>query len=188
MWPYAKNIIQLIISPDHGWEDVAETSSPRRAFKLMTILLIIAALSPLCSLIYLEHPETLVIWQSTIIVFAAFWATFFVGEFVLGMFLHTLSEDEELNDSIRSFCAYVTGLLSLQVIIDSMLPIPVAILQLWPIYVVIIIWRGMRFFDIPEKHTGKFLLLTVPSLILPSQIIIRLFYSNFAQRNSKKSI
>lgn len=181
MWPYAKNIIQLIFSPDHGWEDVAATSSPRRAFNLMTVLLVIAALSPLITLLYGSHAPTLLLWQSTVIIFAAYWATFFLGEFVLGLFLPRIAGGEELKGEIRSFSAYITGLLSLQVIINSLLPVSVAILQLWPIYIVIIIWRGMRLFDLPEEETGKFLLITVPTLILPSQIVLRLFYNAFAQ-------
>lgn len=180
MWPYAKNIIQLIISPDHGWEDVAKSSSPTRAFRLMTILLIIAAISPLCRLFYVDHFSTLLIWQSTVIVFAAYWATFFIGEFVLGLFLPTVSDLDETEDRIRSFCAYITGLLALQVILESVIPIPVAILQLWPIYVVVIIWRAMDFLKVSEQATGKYFLITIPALILPAQIILRIFYSSFS--------
>lgn len=179
MWRYAKNLIQLIFSPDHGWEDIATSSSPSRAFKLMTVLLIVAAVSPLCRLLYVNHTSTLLICQSTVIIFAAFWATFFIGEFVLGLFLPQISDLENTRDRIRSFCAYITGLLSLQVILESVLPIPVAILQLWPIYVVVIIWRAMSFLKVTEAHTGMFFLITIPALILPSQIILRIFYSNF---------
>lgn len=181
MWPYAKNIIQLVFAPDKGWEDVAATSSPRRAFRFMTMLLAVAALSPLCNLLYSSDVPRLLLWQSTVIIFTAYWSTFFIGEFVLGMFLPTDDDYNVTHATIRSFTAYITGILSIQVIIDSVLPLPVAILQLWPVYVVIIIWRGMSFFDLPERLTGRFLLVTVPPLILPSQIILRVFYSNFAQ-------
>ncbi len=180
MWPYAKNLIQLIISPDHGWEDIAISSSPRRAFKLMTIMLIVAAVSPLCRLLYIDHSSTLLIWQSTVIIFAAFWATFFIGEFALGMLLPQISDIDNPKDRIRSFCAYITGLLSLQTILESVIPIPVAILQLWPIYVVVIIWRAMAFLQVSERETGKYFLITIPALILPSQFILRFFYSSFS--------
>lgn len=181
MWRYTKNIIQLIFSPDHGWDDIAVSSSPSRAYRLMTALLIVAALSPLIQLIYHPDADSLLIWQSVVIIFAAFWSTFFIGEFILGLFLPHISEDEISNGQIRSFTAYITGLLSLKVIIESILPISFAILQLWPIYVVIIIWRGMRFFHLPEQATGKFLLVSIPSLIFPSQIILWVFYNSFAQ-------
>lgn len=182
MWPYLKNIIQLVFSPDHGWEDVAKSSSPQRAFKFMTVMLAIAALSPLCNLLYPECPPKLAIFQSIVIIFASYWATFFIGEFVLGNFLPRGNGYNVATDTIRSFTAYVVGLLSIQTIIDSILPLPVTILQLWPIYVVVIIWRGMMsFFNIPETLTGRYLLVTIPALVLPAQIIMRLFFSNFTK-------
>ena len=96
------------------------------------------------------------------------------------MFLPSISDLEETRSLTRSFCAYITGLLSLQTILESVIPIPVAILQLWPIYVVVIIWRAMAILEVPEAHTGKYFIITIPTLILPSQIIIRFFYSTFS--------
>ncbi|MDE6154485.1 MAG: hypothetical protein K2G21_10120, partial [Muribaculaceae bacterium] len=109
------------------------------------------------------------------------WATFFVADFVLTMWLPRLNEgvvDERVS---RLFLCYTVSLLSLQIVLASILPLTFAILELWPNYVVVIMWRAMKVLDLPDKAIGQFLLAVIVAFILPSQLLLRAFNSIILQ-------
>ena len=72
---------------------------------------------------------------------------------------------------------YAISLLTIQTILSMLLPISFAILELWPIYVIIILWRAMKMLDIGTEKTGKYLALIIVAFIVPSQLVMRVFNS-----------
>lgn len=181
MWMFIKNIIQLIISPDNGWDDVSRVADPVRACRGMSWMITVAALSIFIQFFYSGHPSAMVLCQQMVVVLVSLWATFFVGDFVLTMWLPRMNDgvvDERVS---RLFLCYTVSLLSLQIVLASILPLTFAILELWPIYVVVIMWRAMKVLDLPDKATGKFLLAVIVAFILPSQLLLRAFNSIILQ-------
>ena len=181
MWMFIKNIIQLIISPDNGWDDVARGSNPVRARRGMSWMIAVAALSIFIQLFYSGHPAVMVLCQQMIVVFVTLCASYFFSDFILAMWLPRMNDvvvDERMS---KLFIYYTISLLSLQIVLASILPLTFAILELWPIYVVVIMWRAMKVLDLPDKATGKFLLAVIVAFILPSQLLLRAFNSVILQ-------
>jgi len=175
MLAFLKNILQLIISPDNGWEDVVRVSSPRRAMRCMAWIVAVAAMSVFIQLLYSVHNPVMVLCQRSVIIVVSLWATYFIGDFIMTQWLPRINDgmyDERLSWLLPSYAA---SLLSLQVILTNVLPLTFAILELWPIYVVIIMWRAMKVLELPEGATGKYLLVIIVAFIVPSQLLPRLF-------------
>lgn len=177
MWMFVKNIIQLIISPDNGWDDVSRSATPARALRGMICMIAIAAVSVFVRMFYSAHAPGVVMCQQVVSVAVSFIATYFAADFILKAWLPRINEgviDERMS---RLFIYYTMSLLSLQVLFTNLLPLTFAILELWPIYVVVIMWRAMKVLDLPDEATGKYLFMVIVAFILPSQLLMRAFNS-----------
>ncbi len=172
---YLKNIIQLVISPDNGWEDIDADRSSQRAFKGLLWMTGIAALSVFVQLLYAHHIPLVAMFQMVIVVMISYGATYFIGNSVVTSWLPRINGGVSDADRVHLFSAYSVSLLSIQTIVSNLLPITFAILELWPIYTVVIMWRAMAILDISVEATGKYLLAVILGFILPSQLLPRIF-------------
>ena len=177
MWRFYKNIIQLIISPDNGWEDIQQTSRPERATLGAIWMIIVVAVSPLLHFFYMNDVTWLTVVKEAIMIEISMGLTFFIAGMVMNNWIPRLNGGEEVRDKVTIFDAYVTSLLSLQILITNILPLSFAILTLWPVYVAVIMWRGMSFMEIESRCTGKYIAVAILSLIVPSQVLVKLFLS-----------
>lgn len=175
MLVYLKNILQLVISPDNGWEDIDKDRSSIRAFKGLVWMVSIAAISIFIQLFYSRHIPLVAMFQSVIAVLISCWATYVIGRSVMSSWIPRLNGGVADTELVGLLSAYSVSLLSIQIIITDIMPLTFAILELWPIYVVVIMWRGMSVLGIPVEATGKYLLAVILGFIIPSQLLFRVF-------------
>ncbi|MCM1448954.1 MAG: hypothetical protein NC082_01285 [Clostridiales bacterium] len=175
MWTFVKNILQLIISPDNGWEDTVRSNDRAGTVLPMGLVIMVASLSIFVPLLYSTHVTVLEMNQMFVTVNVSLWATYFIADSVMSWVLPRLCDGVYDEHRVRSFTAYTVALLSLQILVSDILPITFAILELWPLYVVIIMWRGMKILDCPQEHTGKYLLVVILAFIATSQLLLRGF-------------
>lgn len=176
MWRFFKNIVQLIISPDNGWEDIKLTSIPARAILGTLWSIAIAAISPWIKLLYNHDTSFIQLIQETIVTGVSFGLGYFLAGILMNTWIPMINGGEDIKDRITVFNSYIISLLSLQVLITSILPLSFAILTLWPLYIMIIAWRAMKFMDIEEKDAGKFMAASFVAVILPAILLNKLFY------------
>ena len=72
---------------------------------------------------------------------------------------------------MSTFVTYSVALSSLQFLVQGVLPFTMAIVQLWPLYVLVIMWRGMDYLGIEHNRTVGYLLVVILSIIVPVQLI-----------------
>lgn len=175
MWTYIKNIFQLIISPDNGWDDIAAAGKSRGDVVSMGWMVMIAAASVFVPLFYTSHSPLLAMCQLFVAVNVSLWATYFIADNALSWVLPRLCDGVYDEKTAGTFTAYSVGLLSLQILLSDILPVTFAILELWPMYVVVIMWRGMKILDCQPAVTGKYLLLVILAFVGTSQLLLRIF-------------
>lgn len=175
MWKFAKNLIELIISPDNGWEDVSRTSEPVHSRMWMSVMIAVASVSCLFPLVYSVHEPVLAMIQRLIAVAVTYSATYVIAMFGLSLWIPRINEGVLDEASLVNLVTYSVSLSVIQVILTNLLPITFAILELWPVYVVIIMWRAMRVMGLDERVTGWYLLAVIVSIVVPSQLILRAF-------------
>lgn len=181
MWLFVKNIVQLIISPDNGWDDIAESASHNRSLVGMAWTIFIAAATVYVQLCYAGHPSGIVLTQLFIGIMVSLWATYFIADFVLVQWLPRLNEGV-LNDSIfKQLLPCSISLLALQPMLNNLLPINFAILELWPLYVLVILWRAMKVLDIDETQTVKYICCMLVAFVIPSRLLLKGFYNFILQ-------
>lgn len=175
MLTFIKNILQLIISPDNGWEDIKNEADSDRAFRGMSWTLVVSALACLIQVFYSGGATIAGQLQLAIVVVVAYWATYYVADFALTVWIPRINEGVIEPRNLKLFICYIVTLLSLQQLFTGLLPLRITILDLWPLYVLVIAWRAMKMLEIDTAKTERFLIINVVSFMLPSQLLIWVF-------------
>ena len=171
-------LIQLIISPGKGWEDIAAVGNEPRKICAGGFypLLGITACSVFIQLLYPLSDTFVASVQQAIITFVRFFISYFLASYVMSIFLKKLVDGGDPNEKkYNTFIIYNLSLLALITIIANCLPMEHPIVQFLPIYVLFVMWTGGRYLVIKVGNEIKFFLLSVISIIVPPYLLGYLF-------------
>lgn len=183
MLRFIRNIFQLIISPEHGWEDIdAELESGaidasdmyRRVFLPM---IAVCSLAAFARLLYPNGPGFLGALQNSIIVFGSLFLAYHIGVYVFSATMDRLRLPEMVASPERErlmvmFCVAVIGVIAL---LGSVIKVSLALIQFLPVYVVFIIWKGARFLQVDEAQIGFYMLMATFSIVGSAYVLGFLF-------------
>lgn len=168
MLQYIKHLIQLLLAPSRGWEDVSESAVPadeiqRRGFYPWTG---IVAASCLLRLFY----DRDITFTGVIMASIAAAGALFVSVFIARIFLDiTLPRyiDSKINVSkVNIFAVYLTGIMGLYSIIGNATPASMTFLNFLPVLSLLIIFRSMKFLGIKDENAVSFIALAAVAVIV----------------------
>lgn len=173
MLHFLKLMVQLILSPTKGWEDIAISADPpRRSFTHGLLPLAgAAALSQFLCLFYFDAPPFGVVFLQAVVVFVSYAITYFIGVSVLSFFLQR-TPDERFR--IELFSAYSTGIMALVGILEGVLPMELTLLQFLPLYVIVVMCCGREFLGVEEKQIFRLAAVATLGNIVPVFLIGKL--------------
>lgn len=174
MWLYIRQLIQLILSPARGWEDISEAAlTPddirRRGFMPW---LGITALSEFIPLAYDPTLTFLVAAESAVAVaggmFVAMYVAGIVFDISLGRFV-----DGTLNLAKGSVLSlYMIGIACMFTILANMLPTTLTIVHFLPLLSVLIIFKSTRFIGVRAGDAMSYLgLAAIVTIALPIAVV-----------------
>lgn len=177
MLTFIKYLIQLIIAPVNGWEDISGDGEKSRhiALRGLSAVLVVVALSSFTALFYKHDVGVVQVVQSAIIIYVLYWVTFFFADFMFTTFLPRITDAPAEEGRVKTYIAYNVAVLSLVTLVTNLLPFTFALIQLLPIYVGIIMWRGTDYLGVPAPVAGKFMILAVATVLIPPVLIGMLF-------------
>lgn len=178
---FLKNLLQLILSPGNGWEDIAtEAQSPERIFMRGYIPLIsLTALSALLMLVYHPAIEPISVIITVLVTFAAYFTAYYIGTLTLNIFIDSAAECHVDDLRCRTFTLYSLGLMALVTITVNCLPVSSGILFFLPLYVAVIMWKAASYLYIAPLRTGMFIIMALCGIMAPVYIILMLFTPDF---------
>ena len=174
---FLKYLIQLIIAPVNGWEDIAGDGNRSRAIAMrgLSITLLIVALTSFTALFYKYDAGVVEVLQAAIVTYVLYWVTFFFADYIFTLYMPGITGSQVEEGQVKTYIAYNVAILSLVTLISNLLPFSFALIQLLPIYVGVIMWRGADYLGVPETKTGKFMMMSVCTVIIPPVLIGMLF-------------
>lgn len=177
MLRFLKSLFQLILSPERGWEDIsAEGTEPRVLLETgLYPLLGVTAASFFLNAVYHSGMQPVYLVQQAIILFIQYFLTFFVAQFVFTSYIHRYISSEVSRKRNDTYIAYGIALLALVSLLHNCIPVNLAIINFLPIYVAVVLWRGVRYMAVLPEKVGKFILLAIGSIIIPPYVIGFLF-------------
>lgn len=174
-------MMQLILSPAHGWEDLLQRArTPEeirsRGFYPLTA---ITSLSVIAGKLY---GGSMTSWAmvpvEALIEFMTFFVGYFVGVFVMSVVMPSLSTSGKGpgENRIHVFVLYCMGLLELIALIQNLVPMSLAIILFLPLYVAFVIWKGGAFLGLNPQHTGLYMVAGCLGVIAPTYVLNYLFH------------
>lgn len=176
MLRYLKHLLQLILSPSNGWEDIGiADDSPRDiTVKGYYPLIFVAALSVAMQGIY-HHVQFINLFLGVIATFVAYFVALFFGFFILSLMAEPNLERSYDEQRANTFVLYTLGLQAVITIILNVLPITSAMLFFLPFYVALIQWKGCRYMGVRNGRTGHFMAVAILGALIPIYIFQFLF-------------
>lgn len=174
---FLRDMIQLILAPVKGWEDVSGDGFDSRELLTRGLIpfLVIVALSVFVRLFYVVDGTFVAALQQCIVCFLKYFASFFLASFVFTIYLPTMVDGGLNMTKCHTFIIYGIGLLALVNFIENIVPVELAIMYIMPVYVLYILWRAIRYMSVTFEGVGRFLIMTLCAVILPPYLIQYLF-------------
>lgn len=173
---YLRLMLQLVLAPSKGWEDVELTApSPRRLFASGLVpLCIFAGVCASLSAWWLSAAGPFVLIMRGVVCTVQYLLTYYLAHALLISSLPRITTDGLIDrDRVSVFATLCVGIMAIIGIIVNAFPMEDIFLFL-PIIVVVIIYRSRRFLSVDRKKTGLLIAFGIVAIILPVFIIGRI--------------
>ncbi len=177
MLKFLGNIIQLIFSPQQGWEDLEENdyrSDGRRGeidirnlyTRCFLPLITFCSLTSLIGIIYDGGPDFLRALQIAIIEFFSLFLSYHLAVYIFSWVMPlivTKEQSDQRRDAIMVL--YCISIIALIFMLSNVIKVNIALLHFLPFYVLFIIWKGANFTGVPQQNIGPFMLMATASVL-----------------------
>lgn len=170
MWQYIRQILQLVLSPTRGWEDISEASVPpdeiqRKGFYPW---IDITALSEFAPLFYDSGRTVFMAFEMAIAVAGAMFAACFIARIVMGMTLGA-HVDGTLNlTKVNTLALYMIGVAGLFQIIANIVPATLTVIHFLPLISLLIVFKAIPYMGVRQDNAMSFLLLAgIATIAIP---------------------
>ena len=170
-------LIQLIISPARGWEDIAaEGDEPRKICSDgFYPLLGVTACSVFIRRFYDVELGVAKMIQDAIITFVEYFVTYFLASFLFSIFLGKVIDGELNEKKYHTFAIYNISLLALIAIVSNCLPMELSIVQFLPVFTIVVMWMGKRYLSVREDKSFTFIFIAAVAILVMPYLLGYLF-------------
>jgi len=175
-------LLNLVLAPTRGWEDVAaarQLDCRRLLLRGLLPLTAVAALSVFARPIYVSGLTFGMLLISAIVVFVKFFLAYYIAMFVLSIFLPSMTSggqgSGDTDNKAGVFIALNLSLLALIEVLSNLLPVELSIIQFLPVYVAVIIWQGRRYLGVIPSRAGHYILMALLAILAPVYILGLMF-------------
>lgn len=170
---YAKQLVQLVLSPSRGWEDIAAADAdPKRvSAQLMMPAFVLAAASDLLCMFFdteLTLGDAVV---NAVVTFVAYFVSFAISVQAFRTRLAKHIDGEPDSGRNLTVIAYTMTLLALSTIVCNFTPISAVISYILPLLVGLVAWRSAAFLRVKPDNEFGFVGFVMMFLALPPVVI-----------------
>lgn len=176
---YLKQMVQLILAPRRGWEDIDSHPATGGDYfrRGLLPLMVVAGMSVFFKMFYQFHPSFGMILIGAVITFMQYYLTFYVGQVLLVTCLPHISVESRIDEQkIASFVDFSLGLMCVIGIFTNFFPLRFTLMEFLPIFVVIVMFNAREFLNIRADRNGSFVGLSIAAIILPIYLMELLFH------------
>ena len=173
---YLRLMLQLVLAPLKGWEDVELTApNPRRLFASGLLpLCVIAGVCASLAAWWLKGGGPFSLIMQGIACCVTYLLTYYIAQAVLIALLPRVTDDGLIDrERVNIFSTLCVGIMAIIGIVINFFPME-HIFQFLPIIVVIIIYRSRRFLCVQKARTGLMIAFGIVAVILPVYILGRI--------------
>lgn len=180
MIEYLKYLLQLILSPGHGWEDLERRNpDPEELLRSgLYPLLGIAAATEFLAFFWERHIELSLVLVRAMIDFGSYFIAIFIAQVILDLYLPRVMHSGLAPDARRVSTMIVCGigLMVIAQIINNCLPWRLILLKFMPIYVGLVLYKGARYMSVGKAGQFQFLCLAGTAIVIVPLALYYLLY------------
>lgn len=174
---YLLGMVQLILSPRRGWEDIAIDNY--QSSKLLTAgympLIIITSLTCLPEYFYSSDVTVVGVIEDMIACFVKFLVSYYIASLFFSLYIPSCTGGELSMNKNNTFILYTLGLLALLDMLMNLLPMVPDMLYLLPVYVFFVMWRGLNYMEVKFDGVLPFMMLNFFAVIVPLFLLTYIF-------------
>lgn len=170
-------MMQLMLSPLRGWEDVAACDSDPAVIVRKGVIpsFVIAALSIFAQLLFHLRLDIVDLLVAACVIFVSYFVTLAFASRVFYAKILKWNPDVD-RERCQTVVAYALGLMALTTTVCNFMPITLGLGYLLPLAITLVVWKAMAYLSIPEAKEYEFLTFEFIVITLPP-ILIQAFYS-----------
>jgi len=171
MLEYLKLMMQLLLVPVRGWEDVSSSSpDPEEMLRRgLYPLMGVAALTEFVSFFYDSQLSLAVVLVRAVIGFGAYFASVFIARLIFDVYLgRELESGEQNRRKTETLIVFAIGIMILFRIIGNCMPSDVNIFKFLPLYLVLILYKAAPYMEVRRDCEFNFLgLASIATVVVP---------------------
>lgn len=170
---YAKQLLQLVLSPSRGWEDIAAANADptQVSAKLMMPCFVVAAASEMLSMLFDADVNLSDAAIDAVVTFVAYFVSFAIAVQAFRTRLGKYIDGEPDKDRNLIVIVYTMTLLALSTIICNFTPISAIISYILPLLVGLVAWKSAPLLQVKQDREFGFAGFVMVFLALPPVII-----------------
>lgn len=174
---FLRNLLQLILSPSLGWEDISGCGTDLAVLQRrgMYPFIALASLSVFVRLIYDPLLSLPVLVVMSLVVFVSYFGCYFLSVVSFKTMFHRYCSHEPSEKKFSTVILYVISLLCLSEVICNAMPVKLGLEYLLPMAVGMIMWKSDVYLSVDEDKDLGFIFFGVVTVILPPLLIQALF-------------
>lgn len=178
MLTFLKYLIQLILSPASGWEDIertapdAETLSRRGLYPLMAL----TAAAEFLTLFYARHAALGEIIMRAVCDFGTYFVSLFIAKLIFELYLGRLCDVKPAPERVALLTVCGIGLMVLVQLLCNCLPWSLVIFKFLPVYVVLVLYKAIPYIGVRKADTMRFVGLSAAAIVAVPLILYYLLY------------
>lgn len=174
---FLRNILQLILAPSRGWEDISSCATDviTLQHKGMYPLIVAAALSVFVRLVYDPSLSLPVLVVMSLVVLVSFFGCYFLSVVSFKSMFYRYCSHGPSEKKYSTVITYIIGLLCLSEIICNAMPVKLGLEYLLPMAVGMIMWKSNVYLSVDEDRDLGFIFFGVVTVILPPLLIQSFF-------------
>ena len=171
MLRYLKYLVQFLLSPSTGWEDVASTTdfTPAEMFRRGFMpLLALTALTEFPGLLYNKGLPIDVYIIRAVIDLGAYYVSFFIASVIFDASMPRLAptaDAESLRTRSHLLMLLALGEMLLINIVCNLLQAEITILKFLPVYVILILYKGAEYIGVKADSVMAFTLVSAGATV-----------------------
>ncbi len=177
MLKYLGYLIQLILSPGKGWDDIALSKlTPKTvASDGFYPLLGLASCSVFVEYFYDSDLTLPVLIENAVITFVSYFISYFIASFMFAVFGKRLIKNEPDEKRYNLFILFSLSILVLIAIVKNCLPMSLSLVEFLPVFVLLVMWTGHRYLNVIDGKEASFTVFCGLSILMPPFVLEYLF-------------
>ena len=173
-----KYLIQLILAPGSGWEDLEKRNpDPEEMLRRgLYPLLGIAAITEFLAFFYQRHITLAEVLVRALADFGAYFISIFIAKLIFELYLGRLTSVQPDNRRVMLMTVCGMGLMVLIQILSNCLPWNLVLLKFLPVYVVLVLYKAVPYIGVNKDSELRFIGLSAAAIVAVPLAIYYLLY------------